>query len=137
MLEKLLLIVLSIILASCGSMSVGPVNPYDDDPLPNQPMTIKAIVDPTLLQCSILAPCNVKIFLVPASGLPNIILDEITIQNIPQSITINVQPDDYMIDVKGLSEQFHPVFPDGYMIANEPGVTGIAINFESGTEYVQ
>lgn len=137
MLGKLFVVMLSLVLVSCGAMSVGPVDPYDDDPLSNQPMTIKAMIDPTLLQCSVLAPCNVKIFLVPASGLPNITLDEITIQNSPQSVTINVQPDDYMIDVRGLSENFHPVFPDGYMIANEPGITGVAINFESGTEYVQ
>lgn len=137
MLKKIFILTSCVYLTACGSMSVGPVDPYDDFPLVNEPMTIKTFIDPSTLNCSVIAPCNVKVFLIPSDGTANLTVCEITTQSTPTIITTNVDPDDYMLSVSGLANNYHPVYQDGNMIANEPGVTGMSISFESGIEYQQ
>lgn len=133
--KKLTLLVLCIGLLGCGSTSVGPANPYNDNVLDYQPMTVKVSVDPSGLNCSITSPCNVKINLVPSGGNPATEVTTITTETEPAILQLTVSPDNYMLNVSGLAMNYHPVFPDGNLLDNRPGLSAIAVSFESAVEY--
>lgn len=133
--KKLTLLALCIGLLGCGSTSVGPANPYNDNVLDYQPMTIKVSVDPSGLNCTQLNPCNVKIRLTPSGGNPATEVTTITTETEPAILQLTVSPDNYMLNVSGLATNYHPVFPDGNLLANRPGLSAIAVSFESAVEY--
>ena len=135
--KKITLLILCAGLFGCGSTSVGPSNPYDDNMFDYQPMTVKISVDPSGLNCTQLAPCNVKISLVPSGGNPATEVTTITTQSAPAILQLTISPDNYMLNVTGLATNYHAVFPDGNLLANQPGLSGIAVNFESEVEYQQ
>lgn len=135
--KKLTLLILCAGLFGCGSTSVGPTNPYNDNVFDYQPMTVKVSVDPSGLNCTQLAPCNVRISLVPSGGNPATEVTTITTQTEPAILQLTVSPDNYMLSVSGLATNYHAVFPDGNLLANQPGLSGIAVSFESAIEYQQ
>jgi hypothetical protein len=51
--KKFILLMLCGALISCGSSSIAPANPYNDDMFDDQPMTVKVSVDPSGLNCSV------------------------------------------------------------------------------------
>jgi hypothetical protein len=135
--KKFILLMLCGALISCGSSSIAPANPYNDDMFDDQPMTVKVSVDPSGLNCSVLAPCNVKISLTPSGGNPATEVTTITTQSVPAILQLTLSPDNYMLNVSGLAANYHPIYPDGNLLANQPGLTGIAVSFESAIEYQQ
>ena len=135
--KKLTLLILCADLFGCGSTSVGPTNPYNDNVFDYQPMTVKVSVDPSGLNCTQLAPCNVIISLVPSAGNPATEVTTITTQTEPAILQLTLSPDNYMLSVSGLATNYHAVFPDGNLLANQPGLSGIAVSFESAIEYQQ
>lgn len=127
-----------LLLSACGSMSVGPGDPFYDNPEPDLPITFKLFIDPTNLPCSILAPCNISIGAQTAGDRPPLILATITSESVPAIISTQLPDNNYQLVVNGLPDNFHANFPNGNQISADSGATqSLQISFESGIVYNQ
>lgn len=136
--KKFILLSLAMILTGCGNMSVEPADPFDDDTEPDLPMNSEVYVDPSGLNCSVLNPCNIQIELTPSDGRQPLILGAITTSIAAGIIQTQVPAGYYNLNVTGLPDNYHPVYPNGNTISNEPGRTVVLqVSFESGVEYQQ
>lgn len=136
--NKFWLISSLLLLSACGSMSVGPGDPFYDDPEPDLPITLKLYIDPGNLPCSILNPCDISIGAQTAGDRPVINLATITTQNIPAVIATQLPENNYQLVVTGLPDNYHVNFPNGNQISSDSGSTlSLQIDFESGIVYTQ
>lgn len=138
MTRKFLIICNLIILTACGSMSVGPGDPFYDDDEPDMPINLQLYIDPANLPCSVTTPCNISIGAQSAGDRPIINLATITAESMPGIISTQLPDNNYQLIINGVPNNYHPVFPNGNQIDGFSGETlSLQVRFESGIVYDQ